>query len=67
MPVYFVYGENDPDMEGFSGRDPLGTMRAELPDLRAVERVAGAGHLVQLEGTAAVNAFLLRGLGELVD
>lgn len=64
VPVYFAYGEKDPDMEGFSGRDPLATMRAALPDLRAVERIPGAGHLVQLEATDAVNAFLLRGLGE---
>ncbi|MFI5717075.1 alpha/beta fold hydrolase [Nocardia sp. NPDC051750] len=65
VPVYFVYGENDPDMEGFSGRDPLDTMRAALPDLRAVRRVPGAGHLVQLEATDAVNAFLLESLAEL--
>ncbi|MEU4316402.1 alpha/beta fold hydrolase [Nocardia sp. NPDC024068] len=64
VPVYFAYGEKDPDMEGFSGRDPLATMRAALPDLRAVERIPDAGHLVQLEATDAVNAFLLRGLGE---
>lgn len=65
VPVYFVYGENDPDMEGFSGRDPLATMRTALPDLRAVRRVPGAGHLVQLEATDAVNAFLLESLAEL--
>jgi pimeloyl-ACP methyl ester carboxylesterase len=63
--VYFVYGENDPDMEGFSGRDPLDTMRALLPDLRAVNSVPNAGHLVQLEATDAVNGFLLGALGEL--
>ncbi|MFQ6227009.1 alpha/beta fold hydrolase [Nocardia sp. NPDC002869] len=65
VPVYFVYGENDPDMEGFSGRDPLATMRALLPDLRAVQSVPSAGHLVQLEATGAVNGFLLGALGEL--
>lgn len=64
VPVHFLYGENDPDMKGFSGRNPLETMRALLPDLRAVEQVAGAGHLVQLERTAEVNAFLLRALAE---
>ncbi|MBO0855236.1 MAG: alpha/beta hydrolase [Nocardia sp.] len=64
VPVYFLYGENDPDMEGFSGRDPLTVLRAHVPDLRAVEMVGGAGHLVQLESTAAVNEFLLRGLAD---
>nr|WP_231386830.1 alpha/beta hydrolase [Nocardia sp. BMG111209] len=66
VPVHFLYGENDPDMEGFSGRDPLAVMRAHLTDLRAVEKVPGAGHLVQLERTGAVNDFLLTALGELV-
>ncbi|ATL68488.1 alpha/beta fold hydrolase [Nocardia terpenica] len=62
VPTYFLYGENDPDMEGFSGRDPLATLRAHVTDLRAVEKVPGAGHLVQLERTDAVNEFLLRAL-----
>nr|WP_280401591.1 alpha/beta hydrolase [Nocardia carnea] len=65
VPVYFAYGEKDPDMEGFSGRDPLDTMRAALPDLRAVQRIPGVGHLVQLEATGAVNDFLLRAVGDL--
>ncbi|MDR7170445.1 pimeloyl-ACP methyl ester carboxylesterase [Nocardia kruczakiae] len=66
VPTCFLYGENDPDMEGFSGRDPLAVLRAHVPDLRAVEKVPGAGHLVQLERTGAVNDFLLRHLAELV-
>ncbi|RDI67290.1 pimeloyl-ACP methyl ester carboxylesterase [Nocardia pseudobrasiliensis] len=65
VPAHFLYGENDPDMEGFSGRDPLATMRAHVPDLRAVEKVPAAGHLVQLERTAAVNEFLVRHLAAL--
>jgi pimeloyl-ACP methyl ester carboxylesterase len=64
-PTYFLYGENDPDMEGFSGRDPLATLRANVADLRAVEKVTGAGHLVQLERTDAVNSFLLTHLSVL--
>ncbi|WP_051193301.1 alpha/beta fold hydrolase [Nocardia jiangxiensis] len=62
VPAYFLYGENDPDMEGFSGRDPLATLRANVPDLRAVEMIPGAGHLVQWECTDAVNEFLTRHL-----
>ncbi|APE34306.1 hydrolase [Nocardia mangyaensis] len=65
VPTYFLYGENDPDMEGFSGRDPLATLRANVTDLRAVEQVPGAGHLVHLERTEVVDAFLLAALGEL--
>jgi pimeloyl-ACP methyl ester carboxylesterase/FAD/FMN-containing dehydrogenase len=58
VPVYFAYGERDPDMEAFSGRDPLVKMRSMVADLRAVACVAGAGHLLQLERTAEVNALL---------
>ncbi|MFE3546723.1 alpha/beta fold hydrolase [Nocardia sp. NPDC059177] len=65
VPTYFLYGENDPDMEGFSGRDPLATLRANVTDLRAVVRVPDAGHLVQLEQTSAVNTFLTGALREL--
>ncbi|GAB2695963.1 alpha/beta hydrolase [Nocardia thraciensis] len=65
VPVHFLYGENDPDMEGFSGRDPLATLRAHVPDLRAVEKVPDAGHLVQLERTDAVNTFLTNHLDKL--
>nr|WP_029924544.1 alpha/beta hydrolase [Nocardia otitidiscaviarum] len=65
VPAYFLYGEHDPDMEGFSGRDPLATMRAAVPDLRAVVEVSGAGHLVQLENPTAVNDFLLTSLDSL--
>ncbi|NKY51342.1 alpha/beta fold hydrolase [Nocardia vermiculata] len=65
VPTHFLYGENDPDMEGFSGRDPLAVLRAHVSDLRAVEKVADAGHLVQLERTAEVNDFLLRHLAAL--
>jgi pimeloyl-ACP methyl ester carboxylesterase len=59
VPAFFVYGERDCDMEGFSGMDPLATMKSLVPDLRQVEMVPEAGHLVQLEKTEAVNDLLL--------
>ncbi|MBL1076565.1 alpha/beta hydrolase [Nocardia sp. 2] len=65
VPTFFLYGEKDPDMEGFSGRDPLATLRANVTDLRAVVEVPAAGHLVQLEATDAVNDFLLTSLKSL--
>ncbi|WP_455749899.1 alpha/beta fold hydrolase [Nocardia tengchongensis] len=65
VPTYFLYGENDPDMEGFSGRDPLATLRANVTDLREVVDVPGAGHLVQLERPDAVNGFLIEALKSL--
>ncbi|WP_425297958.1 hypothetical protein [Nocardia brasiliensis] len=53
-------------MEGFSGRDPLATLRRHVPQLRAVTKIADAGHLVQLERTAEVDALLTSHLRELV-
>lgn len=58
VPAFFVYGERDCDLEGFSGPDPIGTMKSRVPDLREVVAVPDAGHLVQLEKTAEVNALL---------
>ncbi|WP_455749847.1 alpha/beta fold hydrolase [Nocardia tengchongensis] len=65
VPTYFLYGENDPDMEGFAGRDPLATLRANVTDLREVVEVPAAGHLVQLERPDAVNGFLIDALKSL--
>ncbi|WP_324198507.1 alpha/beta hydrolase [Nocardia brasiliensis] len=66
VPAYFMYGDRDPDMEGFSGRDPLTTLRRHVPQLRAVTKIADAGHLVQLERSAEVDALLTSHLRELV-
>ncbi len=65
VPTYFLYGERDPDMEGFSGRDPLATLRTHVRDLRAVTSIPDAGHLVQLERTEAVDALLVDHLADL--
>ncbi|WP_433655860.1 alpha/beta fold hydrolase [Nocardia sp. CA-128927] len=66
VPAYFMYGDHDPDMEGFSGRDPLTTLRNSVPDLREVTKIADAGHLVQLERAPEVNALLTAHLRDLV-
>lgn len=65
VPTFFLYGENDPDMEGFSGRDPLATLRANVADLRSVVEVPTAGHLVQLEKPDVVGKFITTALREL--
>ena len=53
------------DLEGFHGDDPIGLMRAIFPDLREVRMIRGAGHMVQLEASAEVNAILLDYLGDI--
>ncbi|HMC39898.1 MAG TPA: alpha/beta hydrolase [Acidimicrobiales bacterium] len=64
-PAFFIYGEKDCDMEGFSGMDPIAAMRNRVPDLREVTEIPGAGHLVQLEATEQVNALIVRHLRSL--
>jgi pimeloyl-ACP methyl ester carboxylesterase len=65
VPSFFVAGARDCDMEGFSGHDPFAAMRALVPDLRAAELVPEAGHLLQMERPAAVNALIVDWLGSL--
>jgi pimeloyl-ACP methyl ester carboxylesterase len=65
VPAYFLGSEHDVDLEGFHGDDPIALMRAIFPDLRAVRMIPGAGHMVQLEASAAVNAILLDYLADI--
>jgi pimeloyl-ACP methyl ester carboxylesterase len=60
VPAFFLAGERDVDLAGFSGRDPVERMRGLVPGLREVVRIPQAGHLVQLEQPAALNSQLLR-------
>ena len=60
VPAYFIGSEQDVDLEGFHGDDPIGLMRAQFPDLREVEMIANAGHMVQLEKSDEVNALLIK-------
>jgi len=65
VPAYFLGSEHDVDLEGFHGDDPIGLMRAIFPDLREVRMIPGAGHMVQLEASAAVNAILVDYLADI--
>ena len=60
VPTFFLAGEKDVDLAGFSGRDPLERMRSLVSDLRELVIVPDAGHLVQMEKPAEVNHHLLR-------
>jgi epoxide hydrolase A/B len=59
VPTFFLAGERDVDLAGFSGRDPLERMRSLVADLRDLVLVPDAGHLVQMEKPQEVNARLL--------
>jgi pimeloyl-ACP methyl ester carboxylesterase len=63
QPSLFIAGTRDPTLR--IGRDPLAAMDAVVPGLRGKILVPGAGHWVQQEAAARVNAELiafLRGL-----
>lgn len=65
VPAYFLGSEHDVDLEGFHGDDPISLMRAIFPDLRDVRMIPGAGHMVQLEASEAVNEILLDYLADI--
>ena len=65
VPAYFLGSEQDVDLEGFHGDDPLGQMREIFPDLRDVRMIPNAGHMVQLEASEAVNAAMLDYLADI--
>jgi len=58
VPAYFLGSEEDVDLKGFHGDDPIRLLKRQFPDLRRVDMVSTAGHLVQLEKSDEVNAVL---------
>jgi pimeloyl-ACP methyl ester carboxylesterase len=65
QPAAFIAGSLDPVLRFIPGVDLVEMMRGLLPDLRLVRLIEGAGHWVQQERPAEVNAALiefLRGL-----
>ncbi len=59
VPAWFIGSERDVDLEGFHGDDPIALMRRQFPDLRDVQMIPRAGHMVQLEASDEVNRILL--------
>jgi pimeloyl-ACP methyl ester carboxylesterase len=64
VPFYFIGSENDTDLEAFHGEDPLSRLHEQYSDLRAVEMIAHAGHMVQMERADDVTQLMLRFLNE---
>lgn len=65
QPTAFIAGSLDPVLRFVPGVDMIEMMRKQLMDLRLVELIEGAGHWVQQERPAEVNAVIiqfLRGL-----
>lgn len=66
VPFYFLTSEHDTDVEAFHGEDPLAQLPRQYSDLRRVEVVPRAGHMVQMERPAEVSAFMVECLEDLV-
>lgn len=58
VPVTFIAGEKDPVLE-MMGRDPFAAMRQLVPGLVSTHVIPGAGHFVQMEKPAEVNAAMI--------
>jgi pimeloyl-ACP methyl ester carboxylesterase len=67
VPAWFIGSERDVDLEGFHGDDPIGLMRAIFPDLRDVRMIPGAGHMMPLEASDALNVILLEYMTRIMD
>jgi pimeloyl-ACP methyl ester carboxylesterase len=59
QPAAFIAGSLEPVLRFIPGVDLIEQMRAQLGDLRLVRLIEGAGHWVQQERPAEVNAALL--------
>ena len=64
IPALFIAGTRDVVITGF-GKAALEAMPAQVPQLRRQVLIEGAGHWIQQERPAEVNAALLQFLGEL--
>lgn len=65
VPFFFIGSQHDVDLEAWHGPDPLGDIPNQYADVRAVEMVSGAGHLMQMEKPVEVTALVLRFLASL--
>lgn len=66
VPAYFIGSEEDVDLEGFHGDDPISLLRAQFPDLREVRMIPKAGHMIHFEASDQLNRILLDYLADIV-
>lgn len=64
-PFFFIGSENDVDLEAWHGDDPLGAIPRHYSDVRRIEMLPRAGHLIQLERAEEVSRLMVEFLGEL--
>jgi pimeloyl-ACP methyl ester carboxylesterase len=59
VPYYFIGSEQDTDLEGWHGADPLNRLDEHYADLRAVRMIKNAGHMMQMEKPGETTAAML--------
>lgn len=63
-PFYFIGSEQDVDLEAWHGDDPLGEIYTHHSDVRRIEMLPKAGHLIQLEKSEDVTKLMVEFLDE---
>ncbi len=64
-PFFFIGSENDVDLEAWHGDDPLNAIHAQYADVRRIEMLPHAGHMIQLERPHEVGRLMVEFLGSL--
>ena len=64
-PYFFIGSEQDVDLEAWHGEDPLGEIHNQHADVRRIEMLPKAGHLIQLERSDDVTRLMRDFLAEL--
>ena len=65
VPAWFIGSENDVDLKLFHGDDPISLFSAQFSDVREIQMIKGAGHLMQLECADKANQILLKYLKDM--
>ena len=64
-PFFFIGSENDVDLEAWHGADPIGDIQRQYRDVRRVEMLPRAGHMIQLERADDVSRLMVEFLSEI--
>lgn len=64
-PFFFIGSQNDVDLEAWHGEDPLGAIRHQYTDVRRIEMLPHAGHMIQLERASDVTRLMVEYLRDL--
>ena len=64
-PFFFIGSEHDVDLEAWHGADPIAQIHNQYEDVRRIEMLPGAGHMVQMEKAVDVTRLMVEFLDSL--